>query len=124
METKHYKKKSEEKSGLLEPAEIRDLRLRFESLVHAVARLPWVCQGSVMHTPPNAYRWTRKVNKKTVTVSLSKDQAELIMEAIAHHRKLETMLKTMRELSERALLGSAPGVVKRRNEKSSQNPLN
>jgi len=89
-----------------------------------LAQLPWVCQGSVLHTPPHAYRRTRKVNKKTFTVSLSKDQAELIMEAIANHRKLETILKEMRELSERALLGSAPGVVKRDARKSSQNRLN
>jgi len=124
MKTEHLMKTSEEKSGLLNPAEIKELKRRYLSLAHALAQLPWVCQGSVMHTPPHAYRWTRKVNKKTVTVSLSKDQAELIMEAIANHRKLETMLKEMRELSERALLGSAPGVVKRSNEKSSQNPLN
>ena len=117
-------RKSEEKSGLLDPAEIKELRRRYESLAQALRQLPWVCQGSVMHTPPHAYRWTRKVNKKTVTVSLSKDQANLIMEAIANHRKLETMLKEMRELSETALLGSAAGVVKRTPDKSSQKPLN
>jgi hypothetical protein len=117
-------RKSEEKSGLLDAAEIKELRRRYESLARALAQLPWVCQGSVMHTPPHAYRWTRKVNKKTVTVSLSTDQAKLITEAIANHRKLETMLKEMRELSETALLGSAPGVVKRTPYKSSQTSLN
>jgi hypothetical protein len=66
-----------------------------------------------MHTPPGAYRWTRKVNKKTFTVSLSKAQAELIATAIDSHRKLEDLLKEMRALSEKALLGSAPGIQKR-----------
>jgi hypothetical protein len=68
-------------------------------------------------SPPGAYRWTRKVNKKTVTASLSKDQAQLIAEAIANHRKLETILKEMRELSEITLLGSAQGVAKKRPHK-------
>jgi uncharacterized protein DUF6788 len=104
---------TKERPALLSPASMEKLREQYVRLAYELSALPWVCQGSVMHTPPNAFRWTRKVNKKTVTVALSKEQASLITEAITHHRKLETILKEMRLLSEKALLGSTPGVQKK-----------
>jgi diketogulonate reductase-like aldo/keto reductase len=110
-------KQSEQKSDLLSPSAVEKMHQRYIVLTQALAKLPWVCQGSVMHTPPSAYRWTRKINKKTVTVSLSREQAELISTAIASHRKLENILKQMRELSETTLLGSVPG-TKKRNRKN------
>jgi hypothetical protein len=114
---------NKEISAVLSPGSLEKLRERYVRLVQELATLPWVCQGSVMRTPPNAYRWTRKVNKKTVTVALSKDQASLITEAITNHRKLEAILKEMRALSENALLGSVPGVQKKAPQKHPKTPL-
>jgi hypothetical protein len=104
---------TKEESAPLSPASLEKLREHYVRLAHELSALPWVCQGSVMHTPPNAFRWTRKINKKTVTVALSREQAGLITEAITSHRNLEAILKEMRVLSEKALLGSAPGVQKK-----------
>jgi hypothetical protein len=41
-------------------------------------------------------------------------QTQAFAQAIANHRRLEELLHQMRQLSEIALLGSAPGVKKRR----------
>jgi hypothetical protein len=116
--------KSKETSDLLSASDLEKLRSRYTRLAQSLAQLPWVCQGSVMPRPPCAYRWTRKVNQKTITVALSQEQAALIDTAIKHHRMLEEVLKEMRDLSERALLGSAPGVRKRTPAKTPQNPAN
>jgi hypothetical protein len=53
------------------------------------------------------------VQGKTITLALSAAQAEAFRQAIATHRGLEELLHEMRQLSEIALLGSAPGVKKR-----------
>jgi len=70
-----------------------------------------------MSQPPNARRWTCKVQTKTVTVALSKEQAELYQQAITNHRKLEKLLRWMRELSHQVLLATVPGVRKRARRK-------
>ena len=73
--------------------------------------------------PPNSprakprYIWTRKVNQKTVTVSLSEAQYKAFAKGIDENRKLEAALSRMRETSQEALLGSLPGVAKRSRKK-------
>ena len=92
----------------LSAAAVRRIEQRYEQL-----ELGWISQGSLMRQPPNAWRLTCKVKTKTVTVALSKEQAELYQTAITNHRKLEKLLRQMRELSQQVLLGSLPGVRKR-----------
>ena len=62
---------------------------------------------------PHAWRLTRKVKAKTISLALSAEQALLYKEAIANHRRLETILRKMREISEEVLQKSIPGVPKR-----------
>src|SRR5690348_1873173 len=95
---------------VLSPSKLRRLQQRYHQLQAEVAQLGWIAQGSLLPNPPRAWRLTRKVRGKTVTTALSPGQAE----AIANHRRLEELLRQMRQLSEIALLGSAPGVKKRR----------
>jgi hypothetical protein len=78
-----------------------------------VAQLGWIAQGSLLPNPPRSWRLTRKVQAKTVTLALSAAQADAFRQAIANHRRLEDLLHEMRQLSEIALRGSAPGVKKR-----------
>ena len=90
-----------------------------------LASLPWIVQGSVVEIapPPGAprakprYIWTRKVNQKTVTVSLSKQQYKAFTKAIEANRKVEKTPKELRAISQIALLESLPGVQKRRRSK-------
>ena len=87
----------------LTPGEVRQIQRRYEQLKKELLGLGWICQGSLMHAPPHAWRWTRKVNAKTVTVALSEPQAELYQQAIANHRRLEQLLSEMRELSQKLI---------------------
>jgi uncharacterized protein DUF6788 len=90
------------------------LQERYQHLKTQLLELGWIAQGSVMPQPPRAWRLTRKVKAKTVSVALSEQQAALYKQAIANQRKLERILRQMRELSKQVLLKSVPGVKKRR----------
>jgi hypothetical protein len=70
--------------------------------------LEWITNGSVTPNHPGNWRWTRKVNARTVSVALSADQAELFKKAIAEHRRLEAILSEMRLITQEILLKSAP----------------
>jgi hypothetical protein len=98
---------------VLTPSELRRLQQRYRQLQAEVAQLGWIAQGSLMPKAPRAWRLTRKVRGKTITLALSAAQADAFRAAIANHRRLEELLQQMRHLSEIALLGSAPGVKKR-----------
>ena len=101
----------------LSAAAVRQIKERYERLKTELVALGWISQGSLMRQPPNAWRLTRKIKARTVTVALSKEQAELYQTAITNHRKLEKLLRQMRELSQQVLLGSVPGVRKRARRK-------
>ena len=107
----------------LSPAALRRIQQRYEQLKKELLQLGWISQGSLMHEPPNAWRWTRKLKARTVTVALSKAQADLYQEAIANHRRLERLLHEMRDLSQQVLLESVPGVRKRPRQKHPKTAL-
>jgi hypothetical protein len=108
---------------ILSPVAVRQLQRRYEQLKKELLGLGWICQGSLMHTPPHAWRWTRKVKAKTVTVALSEPQAALYQQAIANHRRLEQLLSEMRHLSQKVLLGSVPAVRHRPRKLNPKTPL-
>jgi hypothetical protein len=97
----------------LSAAALRRLATRYEHLKQELLAVGWIAQGTVLLHPPGAWRLTRKHKAKTVTLSLSPQQAQLYEQAIANHRKVETILRQMRELSEQVLQNSLPGVRKR-----------
>ena len=92
---------------------------RYERLQARLQSLPWILNGSVMKIAPRSpnanttYTWTRKIKAKTVTVALSKQQYMAFRKAIEANRKVEKALKEMRQLSERTLLASLPGVQRK-----------
>ena len=102
------------KEALLSKAELNRLQRRYQNLKEQLRQLHWISQGSVINDRANAWRWTRKVQAKTVTVALSAAQALLYQKAIAQHRQLELIVREMRDISQRVLLGSAPGVPRRK----------
>jgi hypothetical protein len=89
-----------------------------------LAQLDWLSEGSVSEGHPGAWRWTRKVKAKTVTVALSTAQAEAFRAAIATHRRLEEIIRELRALSQTYLLETIPGPPRRRQPKSSQTATN
>ena len=84
-----------------------------------LAGLDWLTDGSIIPTHPGSWRWTRKVNAKTVAVSLSTAQAELFKSAIANHRRLEETLRELRAISQEVLLNSAESVRRKPSAKKS-----
>ena len=85
------------------------LQDRFLELRKELSTLEWITHGSVTPNHPGNWRWTTKVKAKTVTLSLSAEQADLFKEAIAANRKVESILNEMRSISQEILLKSAPG---------------
>ena len=60
------------------------------------------------------YQWTRKVYGKTVTVNLSGAQVDLFRKAIDNNRRLEQILREMREISLQRLENDTQSVKRRR----------
>jgi hypothetical protein len=101
----------------------RALEKRYRLLKEELAELGWLTDGSVTPNNPGYWRWTRKVNGKTVTVSLSEAQSNLFRSAIANHRRLEAILREMRAISQEVLLNSAESVRKKPRMKSPKSAL-
>ena len=88
----------------------------YEQLQKQLHRLPLLAQGNVfaIDTPPGApraathYMWTRKVKNKTITKALSKEQNEVLKEAIEANREVENILRQMRTIAQEAILKSLP----------------
>ena len=109
--------------ALLSPASLRRIEQRYQRLKEELLKLGWIAQGSVLPQPPSAWRLTRKVKAKTVSLALSAEQAVLYQQAVANQRKLDHLLRAMRDLSEQALQGSVPGVRKRPRQKHPKSRL-
>lgn len=98
---------------------MQQIRHRYDLLQKDLIDLPWLLQGTVVETPPKSataratYTWTRKVRAKTVTISLSPEQAIAFRSAIAANRRVEKALKEMRVLSQNVLMDSLPRARKR-----------
>ncbi len=67
----------------------------------------WVKKG------PN-YLWTCKVKGRTVCVSLSQAQYQVLGQAIAGQRRLQRTLERMQALTLQRILKIVPGVKKRK----------
>jgi|TARA_Y100000031_G_scaffold139282_1_gene165861 hypothetical protein len=114
-----------------EDSTLVELKARFESLRNSLASSPWILQGSVNEKPPppdstsarTTYTWTRKLRGKTATVALSPQQARAFQRAIAANRRLEKKLEAMREITQKALTESLPGVKKTRDSKKARNEV-
>src|ERR1700736_4268360 len=94
----------------LSPGALRRLEKRYQGLKSQLPSLGWIAQGSLCPQPPHAWRLTRKVKAKTISLALSAEQAALYKKAILNHRRLEAILRKMREISEEVLQKSVPGV--------------
>lgn len=88
----------------LSPLEMRQLTKRYNALASQIGNFEALSQGSVMAEPPSAWRWTRKVGGKTVSLGLTPDKAEKMKRAIANHRALDKIIGEMREITQKLIL--------------------
>jgi len=87
-------------------AALRPLQARYRTLAARIAGLESISQGSVMPQPPRAWRWTRKVSGKTVSLGLAPEKAEKMKRAIANQRALDQIIDEMREITQKLILQS------------------
>jgi ribosomal protein S13 len=63
------------------------------------------------------YLWTRKIDNKTKTQALTKDQARMVQQAIDRNRQLESDLDRLRSFSEQIIWNITPCVATRKRRK-------
>ena len=100
---------------------LAELEARYGDLQSQLSQTGYVCNGTVMslyrtcgksgcacnedplmrHGPYHI--WTRKENGKTVTRSLSKEQADECIEYIQNYKEMESIIEKMREISVKIL---------------------
>lgn len=60
------------------------------------------------------YSWTRKIDNKTVTIALTRQQYDLIQQAIRRHQSLNKTLAALRGISLQYIISATPCVLKRK----------
>lgn len=97
---------------------ITKLRAEYGRLQQQLATIGWVSHGYVQDRGPGAggpcYQWTRKENKKTVSVALSREQYVAMKEAIENWRNLQAILKRMEQVSRTIIFGTLPEPPRRK----------
>lgn len=92
------------KKPYLTSQKILQLEARYRALLSQIGNFESLSQGSVMPQPPRAWRWTRKVAGKTVSLGLTPGKAEKMKQAIANHRALDQVIVEMREITQKLIL--------------------
>lgn len=98
----------------------------YQRLQDQLGQTAWICQGSVVARPLRRrqrgrwvqkgpyYLWTCKVKGRTVCVSLSKMQFEVLRQTIKNNRRLQKIIERMQALTLQYVLKKVPGVKKRK----------
>jgi hypothetical protein len=83
-----------------------------------LGRLGWISHGYVQDRGPGAggpcYQWTRKVEAKTVSVALSREQYEALKQAIENWREAQEILRQMQALSREVIFETLPSPPRRK----------
>jgi len=91
---------------------------QYARLAQQLSATGWISDGYVQNRGPGAggpcYQWTRKVQAKTLSVALSKEQYEWLHSAIAQWREVQATLKKMQQLSRRVLFETVPHPPRRK----------
>ncbi len=94
----------------------------YRELQKQLNNVPLLAQGNVFATEPHPkaprasthYKWTRKLQGKTISETLSKEQFEAFKEAIEANRLVEDTLKQMRQIAQVAMLRTLPDSPRKR----------
>jgi hypothetical protein len=101
------------------PDSLAALKAQYRRLRQSLARIGYISQGSVLQRSVAAsgrsgYQWTRKVAQKTVSVSLSQPQFEVLKQAVANERKLWKTVQEMERVSRQIIFASASDTRRRK----------
>lgn len=100
-------------------ATLAALKREYARLRQGLARIGYISQGSVLQRSVAAsgrsgFQWTRKIDQKTVSVSLSPSQFAALKQAIANERKLWKTLQQMERVSRQIIFASTPDTHRRK----------
>src|SRR6266516_7416944 len=95
------------------PSALRSLEREYQRLRQTLAHIGYISQGSVLDRstlkpPRSGYQWTRKVARKTITVSLSAEQFQALKRAVENERRLWKTIQQMEKVSRQILFGILP----------------
>jgi hypothetical protein len=98
---------------------LADLKAQYDRLRRSLTRIGYISQGSVLQrsvetSGRSGYQWTRKVAKKTVSVSLSQPQFAAMKQAVANERLLWKTVQQMERLSRQIIFASASDTQRRK----------
>jgi hypothetical protein len=98
---------------------IPPLQRQYEESCRPLGQLGLISQGSVQDRTARrgggaGYQWTRKVDQKTVTVSLTVEQFKQMKEAVGNYRRLRRQLRELENLSRRIIFQSSPHPSRRK----------
>lgn len=98
---------------------LAQLRRQYAQLSRPLGELGLISQGSVQdrRTRPGGgagYQWTRKVDQKTVTVSLTAEQFEKMKAAVGNYQRLRRQLRELEKLSRRIIFQTTPHLGRRK----------
>ena len=86
---------------------------QYDQLRRRLGEVGYLSQGSVQDRTGRAgggagYQWTRKVARKTITVSLTQEQFQQLRQAVSHYRRVRQLLRQMEQLSRKIIFRKAP----------------
>ena len=98
---------------------VSQLQRQYQQLCRPLAKMGLISQGSVQDRTTRrgggaGYQWTRKVDQKTITVSLSAEQFLKMKRAVANYRALRRQLRELEKLSRLIIFQSAPHPARRK----------
>ena len=101
------------------PQPLGQLQRQYERLRRPLGQIGLLSQGSVQDRTARdgggaGYQWTRKVDQKTVTVSLTAKQFSKMQAAVANYRRLRRQLRELETLSRRIIFQSTPHPSRRK----------
>src|SRR5438046_503712 len=92
---------------------------QYERLRHRLSQIGLISQGSVQDRTARrgggaGYQWTRKVDQKTITVSLTSEQFLKMKKAVGNYRALRRQLRELEKLSRRIIFQGSPHPSRRK----------
>jgi hypothetical protein len=89
------------------------LQRHYDQLRRRLSQVDYLSQGSVQDRTGRVgggagYQWTRKVARKTVTVSLTREQFQQMRQAINQYRVVRRLLRQMEQLSRKIIFRKTP----------------
>jgi hypothetical protein len=98
--------------------EVKTLRAQFRRLQKQISNAGLISHGYVQDRGPGAggphYQWSRKENRKTVSVALSEEQYAEMKLAIENWRQLQQTLKSLQQVSRALIFRTTPDTTRRK----------